>query len=227
MTRRRLSVGLTSTVLALSLAGCGGTKPPAASPESPESASAAAPASAAPAAPAPAASASAAPSSDESAPDSDSDADSGPKPSQPPIDLITQTDEAFVINISKSDIGAKIDKACKSDNPAKAAKCKKHKRSKFLADVLQFKKKGDKVTFAIYMRHGKRVTKLSVNEVKLTQKSDTSVAVEITDKNRKPRVLFPHARKFEVTVPNDYSLELKDPKYGKLVYDGKVDILGK
>lgn len=220
MTRLR-SIGSLSTVLLIALAGCGGQKPPANAPSAPASASAAEPA--APAAPAPEASASSARAPDESG----SDDASGPKPSQPPIDLMTQTDEAFVIDFSSSDIGDKAKRACKSDNPAKTAKCRKHKRNKFLADVLQFKKTDDKVTFTIYKRHGKRVTKLNSNEVKLTQKSDNTVTVEITGKNHKPRVLFSRARKFEVTVPNDYSIELNDPKYGKLVYEGKVDILGK
>lgn len=223
--RLRLIGNVSSAFLVLALAGCGGSKQPAASPSSPASASpSASSAPEAPPAPAPEASASAAPA----APASD---DSGlaaeEKPSQPPIDLMTQTDEAFVINFDNSDIGAKADKACKSSNPARKAKCRKRKRSKFLADVLQFKKKGKKIIFKIYKRKGTRVTLLSTDEVKLTQKSDNTVTVEVTHKGRMPRLLFTHRRKFEVTVPNDYSIRLHEPKYGKLVYDGKVDVLGK
>lgn len=221
LTRPHLAWNVLSLVGALALAGCGGNQPPAATPSAPASATPAAASSAAPAEPAPEA------SSSEAATSSESDDASGPKPSQPPIDLMTQTDEAFVLDFQSSDIGAKAEKACKSDDPAKAAKCKKHKHGKFLADVLQFKKKDDKITFTIYKRRGKRVTKLSSNKVKLTQKNDNTVTVEVLDKHMGPRVLFSRKRKFEVTVPNDYSIELKDPKYGKLVYEGKVDILGK
>ncbi len=221
MTRFRLVANLSPAFLVLALGACGGSKKPATAPSPTDSAAPAASASSAPETPAEASS-SEAPAAD----DSGGDDSSGPKPSQPPIDLMTQTDEAFVVDFKSSDIGDKAEKACKSDNPAKAAKCEKGKRNKFVADVMQFKKKDDKYTFTIYKRRGKRVTKLSSNEVKLTQKSDNTVTVETLDKNMGPRVLFSGARKFNVTVPNDYSIEIKDPKYGKLVYQGKVDILG-
>lgn len=221
MTRVRFIGTLSPVFLVVTLAACGGSKKPAAAPPAPPPAPASASsAPAAPPAPPPAASSAAAPSSDDSGPDES-------KPSQPPIDLMTQKGEAFVLDFQDSDIGAKAEKECHSSNPARVARCKKHKRGKFLADVLQFKKKGKKIRFYIYKRRYNRVTKLSVNEVKLTQKADNKVMVETLDKILMPRVLFPRSRKFIVTVPNDYSIQIKDPRYGKLVYEGKVDILGK
>jgi hypothetical protein len=222
MTIRFLSLAaLCCAPLVLALAGCGGSAPPTAAPSAPAPAAPASaeapPTSAEPSAPA-------APAT--TPPSADNDSGPGEALAQPPIDMITQSGEAFVIDFEDSDIGAKDEKACKGSNPAREAKCRERKHSEFFADVLQFKKQRDgKITFTIYKRKGDRLTKVNVNDVKLTQKSGNSVMVEITDNSHVPRVLFTRTRKFEVTVPNDYSVQLQDPRYGKLVYDGKVDIL--
>lgn len=221
MKTRLLSVGaLSCASLVLALAGCGGSKPPAAAPTTPApSATETAPASAAP-------SASAAPASTPSPSDtSSSNSGSAEALEQPPIDLITQTGEGWVIDFEDSDIGAKAEKQCKSKSLKRQAKCREHKHNEFLADVLQFKKHKDgKITFTVYKRRGDRLTKLNINDVKLTQKTGHSVTVEITDNSHVPRLLFTRRRKFVVTVPNGYSVQLQDPRYGKLVYDGKVDM---
>lgn len=227
MTRLTSFGALSCASLVLALAGCGGSKPPAAAP-SPAPAKPAASATQAAPAPAPSASASAAPASTStaSAPESSSSNSPGEALGQTPIELLTQSGEAFVVDFDGSDVGAKTKKACQSSKPARAAKCREHKRSKFLADMLQFKKHKDgKLTFTIYKRRGDRVTRLSTDNVKLKQKSAHSVAVQVIGKGHGTRVLFIHSRKFVVTVPNDYSLQLQDPRYGKLVYDGKVDVL--
>ncbi len=202
--------------LAVGLAACGGSKPAAEAPAAP-AAPAAPEASAAPAP-------SSAPAADAPAPSAS--ADSASALSKPAVDILTAPKGAFVIDFGNSGMEDAIAKKCASDDPAKEAKCKTKKHEAFMADVLEFRSKNDQVTLIIYKRKGTRLTKLSSNSVTLTPKSDTTVGVEITGDDKKPRVIFPRTRKFDVVVPNDYSIEINEPTFGKLAYDAKIDIVG-
>ena len=94
--------------------------------------------------------------------------------------------------------------------------------------MVQFKKdKNDKVTFIVHRRSGSTLVRLHQSDVQLTQKSENTVSVEITDADKNPRVLFYLKKKFDVLVPNDYSIEFDEPRFGKLIYEAKVGLVGK
>jgi hypothetical protein len=151
------------------------------------------------------------------------------KPTRTPIETLTAAKMAFVINFSSSAMGeaveAKCDKAA-GDDPKKRAACIAKEKGEFLADVIQFKKDDkDKHWLIIYRRKGSALTVLSRSEVQFSDEKENSVAINVIGKDKAPRVLFTHKNKFTVTVPNDYSIELDDPRYKKLVYDAKIDIV--
>jgi len=222
-----LSVGL---ALVLSMVACGGGAPPAksggdATPPAPSSAPAPAPTTTEPA-PAPAEEPAA---SSEPAP-TPPPADSGEKPSRPPVDTVTAPKVAYLINYSSSAPSEAADKKCSAaagGDPAVKAACMKKERSEFMADVIRFKKDAqEKVWFTTYRRRGSTLVVLHKTPVKVSNDGDAAMKVEILGDDKATRLLFPRAKTFKIGVPNDYSIEIDEPRYGKLVYDAKVDLVG-
>jgi hypothetical protein len=201
----------------VALPACGSSAPPAAAPES----SASAPPEKAADTPA-----SAREEQPEPATASDQPASSASKPSRTPIETITAAKLAFVINHMGSALNEAAEKKCTSDDPKTKAACMQKQRAAFKADVLQFKKddKG-KLWWIVYQRKGSALTVLSKSTIEFSDEKESSVTVNFVGKDKSTRALFPVKGKFVVTVPNDYSIELDEPKYGKLVYDAKIDIV--
>jgi len=157
---------------------------------------------------------------------SDQPASSASKPSRTPIETITAAKLAFVINHTGSALNEAAEKKCTSDDPKTQAACMQKQRAAFKADVLQFKKddKG-KLWWIVYQRKGSALTVLSKSTIEFSDEKENTVTVNFVGKDKTTRALFPVKGKFVVTVPNDYSIELDEPKYGKLIYDAKIDIV--
>ena len=156
-------------------------------------------------------------------------ADHSEKPSRPPIDTITAPKMAFVINYGASAPNEKSEKKCDKaagDNMQKRAQCMAKERQDFVADVLQFKAddKGQ-MWFITYRRKGSNLVVIGRTPIELTDEKDNSVVAKVAGKDKVARVLFAGRPKFEIKVPNDYSIEVDEPRYGKLVYDAKIDLL--
>ncbi|MBX3131428.1 MAG: hypothetical protein KF718_32225 [Polyangiaceae bacterium] len=152
----------------------------------------------------------------------------GPKLGRPPSDVLTAPKIAFLINYSSSAPQEAADKKCSAafaKDPAGKATCMQKERSEFMADALRFTKdaKGN-VTWSIYRRMGSTMVILSKVRVQTADDGDSAVAVTVLEAGKTPSVLFPSARKFAVSIPNEYSIELDDPRYGKLVYDAKIGL---
>jgi len=95
-----------------------------------------------------------------------------------------------------------------------------------MADVLRFKKDAqDKFWFITYRRRGSTLVVLHKTPVTLSNDGEAGVKVEILGDDKAPRLLFPRKRTFTFRVPNDYSIEVDEPRYGKLVYDAKLDLV--
>jgi len=219
LTRRRIAAGACWWVLA---AGCGGSPraadgAPAPSTDAPKPTP---PASAAEA-PAPAEAPKPAPAEPPS---------SGEKPSRPPVDTITGAKVSYVINYSSSAPNEAAEKKCEAaaagDAAVKAA-CMKKERSDFYADVVRFVKDAqDKHWFSTYRRTGSKLVLLHKTPVTLENDGDTGVKLQILGDDKAVRVLFPTSKSFSFRVPNDYSLEITEPRLGKLLYDAKLDVVG-
>jgi hypothetical protein len=200
------------------LCGCGGGAPPPAAEPAPKPVAEAPKPEAEPEAP-----------KSESTEPADQPGSAATKPTRTPIETLTAAKMAFVINFSSSALGeaaeAKCDKAA-GDDPKKRAACISKEKGEFLADVIQFKKDDkDKHWFIVYRRKGSALTVLSRSEIQFSDEKENTVTLNVIGKDKAPRVLFTHKNKFVVTVPNDYSIELDDPRYKKLVYDAKIDIV--
>ena len=212
--------GACSCLVAL-LWGCGGgqapaqTAPPASKPAEP-----AAPPKASAAAPSATAESKEPPATPPS---------SGEKPSRPPLDTITAPKVAYQINYPSSAPSEAAEKKCSAaagDDAKVKAACLKKERSEFFADVIRFKKDAqEKVWFITYRRTGATLITLHKTPVTVTNDGDAAVKVQILGDDKAVRVLFPKAKSFSFRVPNDYSIEIDEPRLGKLIYDAKMDLV--
>jgi hypothetical protein len=105
------------------------------------------------------------------------------------------------------------------------AECLKQERAKFQADILKFRRDGDHIHLVISRREGSAVKELSVTTVELKRVSSETVRVEIKEVGLGQRPIMKDRNSFDVTVPNGYSIELEDPRLGKLTYIAKVGLV--
>jgi len=224
-------------ILALALASaCGGSSPP------PSSAPAEAPSRAAPSPPPaaeaePAAEASPAPSapeseaaSSEAAPASPPPEPEGPGPRQAPSAILGTPNGAFVIDYNASAPKATAEKTCSaeaSEDAAKKHECMQKARASFVADVLRFKKSAQgKWTWTVYQRKGSSLPEVYKADIDLSEEGKASIKMKIKGGSQGTPPLFSQSRQGVISFPNDYSINVEDPKHGHLVYDAKVGLVG-
>ncbi len=152
------------------------------------------------------------------------------KPSTPPRDILTATEVAFVVDYSSSDAKDAADEKCEAEaagDMAKRSACMTKARDEFLADVIRFKKAGSKWEWVTYKRKGSALSEVHTTTFEFGEETANSVVLLPKGKDQGERPLFKGASKIVIKVPNDYSLELDDPKYGHLSYTAKVGLVGR
>jgi hypothetical protein len=225
-----LSLRLTphGVVVLVALAvGCGGPAPqPVAAPPAP-------PPAPAPPAPTTAPAASVAPPP-APAPAPAPVAEAPPTRSQKAIDMLTARDAAFLIDYASSDVKQRANDACEREakgDPAKLGACLEKARDAFQADVIRFKRDQDNkhdweksVKLLIYKRNGSALREVAVGTVQVAEEGVDAVKVTI-GKLKGSRPLFRGQTNVVIKSPNEYSIELDDPDYGKLRYDAKIGLV--
>jgi len=143
-------------------------------------------------------------------------------------DIITAPEVTFMFNFNDSEPKEKAEKACSSqsgDDPKKMALCMKKASSKFEADGMQFKKdnKGEWVWITI-RRKGSSITVLHSVHIDFSDDKPASVVIKTSGKDGGKG---PGKVPSEVTieVPNEFEIALKDPTFGRMVYEAKIGIM--
>lgn len=215
------------------LLGCAGKpvrteaeSPPAPPPEPAATAAADAPEAPGPEAETP--SVESAPQPSEPAPATD--AEESPKLSRSPINILTARDVAFTIDYQNSGAKALAEKSCepKASDPAARAECMSKARDAFAADVLVFKQEegGGRTTLTIFKRKGSNLSQVLVAGIGFKDETDNSVTIVFKGGEKGVRALFRNAGSAVISLPNEYSIEIDDPTYGKLRYDAKIGLMG-
>jgi hypothetical protein len=144
-----------------------------------------------------------------------------------PIDILTSPDTAFLIDYAGSAPVEAARRMCAEKSggePAAQAKCLSDARDAFKADVIRFRKDGSHWSWTVYKRAGNRLEEVTSGRVTLTEASPSSVNIKfVTDKGTRP--VLKNKREAVVAVPNDYSFEVDDAEWGKLVYDAKIGLV--
>jgi hypothetical protein len=229
---RRNALSLVVT-FSLSLAACGGSSPPAATPSEPAAATSASASAASEHAPAPPAGASDTPSEpgkgnggSTAAPPAGTSATN----KRSPRDVLELKDTVFFLAFDDSDPKKGAEAACSKSagkNRAKLSACLAKARQAIDAEGHRFEqdKAGDMWWLVVRLKGNAIVT---THKVRFTYGAQTESSIVIVpegkDLGSKPWKKLPDEMKFE--VPTEYRLIVRDPAYGKLVYEAKSGITG-
>jgi hypothetical protein len=160
-------------------------------------------------------------------------ADSGPKRSQKPMEMITARDAAFLVDYANSEARQRSKESCEKTqkDPEKVGACLEKARDAFQPDVICFKRDHDnkndwekKIQLVIYKRNGSALREVSTGMVQLAPEGDDGVRITLS-KGKGSRPLWRGAQSAVIKAPNDYSIELDDPELGHLRYDAKIGLV--
>ena len=208
----------------LLLVACGGSAPPTETPKPADSEAEATPAKEAPK-----------PKAEDSEADADKTdtkkpeskpADNGPKPTRSAQDIITAPDVVFMLAFNESDIKKTAESKCTAssgNDPKKMNACMAKARKGVDIDGYRFKEKDGKWWWLTLRTQGKTVHTLHKFEIEFGPEKEGGITIKPKGKDlgsapgRTPSSVT-------ISVPNDYQIELNDPKLGKLVYEAKIGI---
>jgi hypothetical protein len=202
----------------LSLVACGGSQPPAEEPAAEAKTEEA---------DAPKAEAASAEKSEESKKEEPAEPSGPPKVERTAKDILTAPEVTFMFSFNKSEPKEKAEAKCTTeakDDPKKMANCMKKASSKFEADGMQFKKddKGQWVWITL-RRKGSALTTLHKIPFEFGDEKPTSVTIKPTGKDLGTKPMKPPAE-VTIDVPDEFQIEMKDPTYGRMVYEAKIGI---
>jgi hypothetical protein len=154
---------------------------------------------------------------------------SEPRRAQPVTEVLTARDAAFLVDYANSDARERANETCdkesKGDPEAKGL-CLAKARDEFQADVLRFRKENDtRGSLVIYKRNGTALREVYVGAYEFADETNDSVRVKFTGRERGLRPIFRQKKEGIFRVPNDYSVEIDDPQFGKLTYNAKIGLL--
>ena len=219
----------------LATVGCGGSAPPAQSPEPSAPAADAAPPVAEAPPPAttkaePEAKDKVAAKSSESATETakaKSEPEAPAAPPRPPSEILTAEDVAFVLDWQASSLRLMLTDKCeeKLDDSALVAKCVDDERAKFPADVLRFRQLGGQLRWTVYKRNKDRLQVVYSVPFTFVEETDYTVSLQLQGKGSGYQPLMSQERTIFVSLPSVYTIELNDPVWGTLVYTSKAGLV--
>lgn len=150
------------------------------------------------------------------------------KASRPPLDMLTGNNVVYVFNFAGSQVGTTAKEQCesKNENPAQARECVTKERGKIPVESVRFVKDGAGQYWWVTLNRykGNLLKWHKIQFVPGKQDADTvSLSLTGKDKGIAPMTHVPAA--LNVELPNDYSIVIKDPEYGPMMYDAKIGLL--
>jgi hypothetical protein len=157
--------------------------------------------------------------------ETDPRADGLRKPSRPPADLITGPNLVYVFNFKESEVGAEAKARCseQGDDPGAVGACMEKARGKVPVELIRFiKEPSGELWWVTYNRYKGNLLKW--HRVQFQPGDGTADRITLNligdDKGIAPMARVP--RHLEIELPNDYSIVVKDPEHGAMLYDAKI-----
>jgi hypothetical protein len=153
------------------------------------------------------------------------------KPTRPVRSILESADTVYFVNYEESDAGKTAETNCAKESggdPQKNSACMSKARQNVEGMGYRFKKnpKGEVTTCTILRRQGNTLTTLHKFKYKYGDETETSIVIKMDGKDDGPIKWEKLPPEFKVEVPNDYTMIVQDPKYGRLVYNSKAGIPG-
>jgi hypothetical protein len=144
--------------------------------------------------------------------------------------MITAADVMFVLSFENSDAGKAAERKCGTSgaDPEQVRGCMATAREKIQDDALQFKQDAQH-NWWWYVMQKRRDQLLVLHKVLIDFGEETDRSIVIKPKGKDQGMArwanVPGAVRIE--VPNDYTIAIRDPQNGKLVYDAKLGLMAK
>lgn len=147
------------------------------------------------------------------------------KASRPPAELITGPNLVYVFNFKESEVGEQAKEHCaeKGDDPGAVGACLEKARSKVPVELIRFiKEPSGELWWVTYNRYKGNLLKWHRVQFQPGQEAPDRITLNLIgdDKGIAPMARVP--RHLEIELPNDYSIVVKDPEHGAMLYDAKI-----
>lgn len=158
--------------------------------------------------------------------ESSSQSDGLRKASRPPVELLTNSNATFILNFPESEPGKSAKEDCEGNggDQGEIAACLQKARAKIPIESLRFVKKGSEYWWITLNRYKGNLLKWHIIQFQVGEEKSDWVALKPMGKDKgiapMPRV----PRTLEIELPNDFSIVMKDPEYGKLTFDAKIGV---
>jgi hypothetical protein len=150
------------------------------------------------------------------------------KASRPPAELITGPNLVYVFNFKESEVGNSAKERCAEENsdPGALGACLQKARGKVPVELIRFiKEPNGALWWVTYNRYKGNLLKW--HRVQFTPGDEGSDRITLNlvgeDKGIAPMARVP--RHLEIELPNDYSIVVKDPELGAMMYDAKIGMM--
>lgn len=118
--------------------------------------------------------------------------------------------------LTEAGLGFMIDLTASSKKPGKA----------FKGDVMAFKREGpERYRWVIYDRKGEQLKEVFSVPIEFEEKGETSIVIKPKGAGKGARPILGGQQSITISIPNDYSIEIEDPKLGHLVYNAKFSLI--
>ncbi len=149
------------------------------------------------------------------------------KASRPPVQLLTNSNALYMFNFGESDVGKVAKEQCESVGGERneISACLQKARAKVPIESERFVKKGAEYWWITLNRYKGNLLKWHIIQFQVGEEKSDWVALKPMgkDKGLAPMARIP--RTLEIELPNDFSIVLNDPEFGKLIFDAKIGMI--
>jgi len=148
------------------------------------------------------------------------------KASRPPGELITGPNLVYVFNFKDSDVGIAAKERCSEqggDDRSAVAACLEKARGKVPVELVRFIKEpsGDH-WWVTYNRYKGNLLKWHRIQFQPGKETDERITLNLLGKDKGIAPMARVPRHLEIELPNDYTIVVKDPELGNMLYDAKI-----
>jgi hypothetical protein len=148
------------------------------------------------------------------------------KASRPPIELLTNSNATYMLNFPESEAGKTAKQECEEagGDRGEITACIQKARAKIPIESLRFVKKGGEYWWITLNRYKGNLMKWHIIQFQVGEEKLDWVALKPMGKDKGIAPMARVPRKLEIELPNDFSIVMSDPEYGKLAFDAKIGL---
>jgi hypothetical protein len=148
------------------------------------------------------------------------------KASRPPVELLTNSNATYILNFDASEAGKAAKEKCESasDDRGEVSDCLQKARARIPIESLRFVKKGREYWWITLNRYKGNLLKWHVIQFQVGEEKTDWVALRPFGKDKGIAPMARVPRQLEIELPNDFSIVMKDPEFGRLTFDAKIGL---